>query len=75
MHGFKILYEILKSTFEISHKIVNPYTAKYAFYSFVFLCVSYDIFELWGHKPWWDVPQDPSSYKSAMVQEWLGDVW
>ena len=38
-------------TFEISHKILNPYTAKYAFYCFQFLRVSYDIFELWRHKP------------------------
>ena len=32
MYGFKILREISKGTFEISHKILNPYTAKYAFY-------------------------------------------
>ena len=32
MHGFKILYEIPKVTFEIAQKIVNPYIAKYAFY-------------------------------------------
>ena len=51
MYGFKILYEISKGTFEISHKILNPYTAKYAFYRFQFLRVSYDIFELWRHKP------------------------
>ena len=51
MYGFKILCEISKGTFEISHKILNPYTAKYAFYRFQFLRVSYDIFELWRHKP------------------------
>ena len=33
-------------TFEISHKILNPHTAKYAFYSLVFLRVRYDILEL-----------------------------
>ena len=32
MYGFKILCEISKVPFEISHKILNPYTAKYAFY-------------------------------------------
>ena len=32
MYGFKILCEIWKGTFEISHKILNPYTTKYAFY-------------------------------------------
>ena len=30
VYGFKILCEISKGTFEISHKILNPYTAKYA---------------------------------------------
>ena len=33
-------------TFEISHKILTPYTTKYAFDCHQFLCVSYDIFEL-----------------------------
>ena len=51
LHGFKILCEISKGTFEISHKIMNPYTAKCAFYCLHFLRVSYDIFELWRHKP------------------------
>ena len=50
-YGFKILCEISKGTFEIWHKIFNPYTAKYAIYCLQFLCVSYDIFELWRHKP------------------------
>ena len=49
VYGFKTLCEISKGTFEISHKILNPYTAKYAFYCFHFLRVSYDIFELWRH--------------------------
>ena len=35
VYGFKILCEISKGTFEISHKILNPYTAKYAFYEVV----------------------------------------
>ena len=41
MYGLKILCEITKGTFEISHKIVNPYTVKYAFY---------DNLELWQLK-------------------------
>ena len=48
--GFKILREISKGTSEMSHKILNPYTAKYALYCLVFLRVSFDIFELWRHK-------------------------
>ena len=53
VYGFKMLYEISKGTFEISHKILNPYTAKYAFNCFVILRGSYlyDIFEFWRHKP------------------------
>ena len=31
VYGFKILCEISKVPFEISHKILNPYTAKYEF--------------------------------------------
>ena len=31
VYGFKILCEISKVPFEISHKILNAYTAKYAF--------------------------------------------
>ena len=49
VYGFKILCEIWKGTIEISHKILNPYTTKYAFYCLVFSHVSYDIFELWRH--------------------------
>ena len=51
MYGFKILCEISKVPFEISHKILNPYTAKYAFYWLLFFFVIYDILELWRHKP------------------------
>ena len=46
-----MLCEISKVHFEISHKILNTYTAKYAFYRLLLLCVIYDIFELWRHKP------------------------
>ena len=49
MYGFKILCEISKGTFEISYKILNPYTAKYAFYCFLFLRACYNIFESWRH--------------------------
>ena len=31
VYGFKILCEISKVSFEISDKIFNPYTVKYAF--------------------------------------------
>ena len=48
---FTILCEISKGTFEILHNILNPYTAKYAFYGLVFVGVSHDIFELWSQKP------------------------
>ena len=45
MCGFKILCEIFKGTFEISHKILNLYIAKYAFYWLLFslwLTISWD---------------------------------
>ena len=58
MYGFKILYEISKGTFEISHKVLNPYTAKYAFYCLQFFRVSYDIFGLWCHKPLWHIRKE-----------------
>ena len=54
MHGFRIFYEILNDTFEISHKILNPYTAKHAFYRLLFVCLIYDIFGLWRQKHYWD---------------------
>ena len=54
VYGFKILCEISKGTIEISHNVVNPYTAKCAVYCLVFLRLSYDSFELWRHKPLWD---------------------
>ena len=51
MYGFKILCEISKVPFEISHKILNPYTAKYAFYEVLkfddlWYLKSYDILSL-----------------------------
>ena len=46
MYGFKILCDMSKGSFLISHKILTPYTIKYAF-----LHVSYNIFELWHRKP------------------------
>ena len=49
MWGFKILWVFTKGSFDILHKILNLYTAKYA-WTFMF-CVIYDIFELWRHKP------------------------
>ena len=49
--GSKFLCEISNGTFDIAHKILNPQTAKYTFYSFLFMHVSYEIFELWSHKP------------------------
>ena len=51
MHGFKILREISKGTFEIPFKVLNLYTAKYTFHRLLFLCAIYDIFELGRHKP------------------------
>ena len=51
VYGLKILCEISNVPFEISHKILNPYTAKYALCWLVILCVICDIFELWRHKP------------------------
>ena len=51
MYGFKIMCEISKGTFEISHTILNLYSTKYAFYWPLFFFVIYDIFELWCHKP------------------------
>ena len=41
MYGFKIVCEISSGTFEISHKILNPYTAKYIFYCLVFLRIGH----------------------------------
>ena len=70
MYGFKILSEISKGTFEISHKFLNLYTAKYAFYYLQFLHLSYDILDcdvisLSETGPW---------YGFKMVGEILRDI-
>ena len=51
MYGFNSLREISKAPFEISHKILNPYTTKHAFYEVlkiwqVTISQSYDILSL-----------------------------
>ena len=75
----KNLSEFSKGNFELSHNILNPYTAKYAFYRFLILCVSYDIFELCRHKDYWDGPWlivDCCKYPHNMLVRkiWLSDV-
>ena len=57
MYGFKILCEISKVPFEISHKMLNPYTTKYAFYEVLkiwrlMISQSYDILSLSETGPW-----------------------
>ena len=47
MYAFKILSEISKVLFKISHKILNPYSAQYAVD---------DILEIWPLKCYWDGP-------------------
>ena len=42
MHGFNILCEISKDTFEISHKMLNPHTANMLF-AVLYLCVWFTI--------------------------------
>ena len=52
MYGFKFLCD---STFEISHNIWNPYTAKYAFYESLKvwqIMICYDILSLCEMGPW-----------------------
>ena len=51
MYGFKIMREISKVPFEISHKILNPYTTKDAFYEVykalrLMISLSYDTLSL-----------------------------
>ena len=51
MYVFTIICEISMVPFEISHKIVNPHTAKYAFYEVLkiwrlMISSSYDILNL-----------------------------
>ena len=57
MYGFKILCEIWKVPCEISHKILNPYIAKFAFYEVLIFdelwyLKSYDILSLSETDPW-----------------------
>ena len=42
MYGIKILSEISKKPFEISHKSLNPCTAKYAFEEVLTFLTIYD---------------------------------
>ena len=58
MYGFKILDEIWKVSFEISHKIWNLYTAKCALYEVLKLTnndilESYDTVSLSEKGPWY----------------------
>ena len=57
MYGFKILREISKVPFEISHKILIPYTTKDAFYEVykalrLMISLSYDTLSLRETGPW-----------------------
>ena len=47
MYGFQILCEISKV---FSHALLNPYTAKYAFYDVLKKLTIYDILVLWHLK-------------------------
>ena len=49
--GSKFCVKFPKGTFEISHKILNRRPQNMHLTLFYFLRVSYDIFELWRHKP------------------------
>ena len=60
MYEFKILFEISKVAFESSHKILNPYTAKYAFYDVLKkwrLMISYDVLGPSEMGPWTPPPK------------------
>ena len=72
--GSKFLCEISKGT---SSKILNPYTANYAFYCLQFLRVSYDIFELWRHKSLWDGPLvwSVTVWQSVEYETWPAISW
>ena len=57
MYGFKIFCEISKLSFEISHKMLNPYTAKYKFHKVLkiwrfMISGNYDILNLSEMGPW-----------------------
>ena len=51
--GSKFCLKFQRFTLKFHLESLNPYTAQYAFHR-LFLCVIYDIFELWRHKPQWD---------------------
>ena len=51
VYGFKISCEISKDTFEISHKVLNPFIAKL---QGVKSLENYDILELWHLTSYWD---------------------
>ena len=83
MYGFKILYEISKVPFEISHNFFNPYTTKSAFYEVLkiwqlgWFLKSYDISSLSERGPWKWIPVALRiMYKNPAYQLLSGDpVW
>ena len=48
--GPTLIWDMYHNSSNFSHKILNSYTAKFSFYWLLFLCVIYNIFELWRHK-------------------------
>ena len=74
VYGFKILCEISKGTFEISHKILNPPIAKYVFYCLVFLRVSYNILNCvvisLNETDLWAVVFQVESFELLMPSQW-----
>ena len=78
MYGIKILCEISKVPFEISHKILNPYTAKYAFYCLVFsvwftISLNCDVISLSETGPWTPCGQE-TSYGDIYTRVWMGSA-
>ena len=70
MSGFRILCEMSKGTFAISHNMLNLYTAKCAFYWLLFLYVASDIFQLWRHKPQWFPGHDDVMMCTHLLHFW-----
>ena len=71
MYGLKIMCEFSKVPFEISHKILNPYTTKYAFYEvmriwWLIISWSYDILSLNEMGPWWSGQNTPEEFQGAV---------
>ena len=54
--GSKLSEEISNVPFEISHKILNPFTAKYVFYEGVNILTNYDILSLSDTATWLPAP-------------------